>query len=236
MEIQELTKRLGVTYVVDIEPTKHWTHYPMKPIGVTLHNAATTASGANVHNYNKYSIRTSGDGVKSWHISVGEDGAYQALGLDINGWHAGDGAGDGNLKTIGIEIARDLNDDPHLYAKAEDNALRVAAALLVYFGLTIDDLYKHQDWSGKYCPHRILRENRWDSVKHRVKTYMDMLTAEPEPEPEQEEKIYRVQVGAFSKKSGALVAKDAIAQIFKLPDAQKILKEIGMEKTEPFIP
>lgn len=31
---------------------------------------------------------------------------------------------------------------------------------------------KHQDWNGKYCPHRILAEDRWGSFLNRIKEAM----------------------------------------------------------------
>lgn len=198
-------RHLGVPLTVDIEPIRAYKHFPMDFQFVTLHNAAAKSNGFSVHNYNRYSIRTSGDGIKSWHFSVGEDGAYQALPLDLNGWHAGDEGGDGNLKSVGIEIARDLSDSPNLYDQAEDYGLRLAAALLVAKGLSIDRLRKHQDWSGKYCPHRILRENRWEAVKGRVSEYIaeiNRLESQPEQKP-QAKPIYHVQVGAFSNPKNA---------------------------------
>ncbi|XLG11090.1 N-acetylmuramoyl-L-alanine amidase [Bacillus subtilis] len=39
------------------------------------------------------------------------------------------------------------------------------AQLLKERGWGIDRVRKHQDWNGKYCPHRILSEGRWDEVK-----------------------------------------------------------------------
>ena len=34
---------------------------------------------------------------------------------------------------------------------------------------------KHQDWSGKYCPHRILSEGRWQSFLQRIETALETL-------------------------------------------------------------
>ncbi|WP_430623558.1 hypothetical protein [Lysinibacillus fusiformis] len=31
---------------------------------------------------------------------------------------------------------------------------------------------KHQDWNGKYCPHRILSEDRWGSFLKRIEEAM----------------------------------------------------------------
>ncbi len=34
---------------------------------------------------------------------------------------------------------------------------------------------KHQDWNGKYCPHRILSEGRWDEVKAVIEVELKAL-------------------------------------------------------------
>lgn len=40
---------------------------------------------------------------------------------------------------------------------------------------TIDRVRKHQDWNGKYCPHRILSEGRWDEVKAAIEAELNAL-------------------------------------------------------------
>ncbi|WP_187957591.1 peptidoglycan-binding protein, partial [Bacillus subtilis] len=51
------------------------------------------------------------------------------------------------------------------YKAAEKLAIKFVAQLLKERGWGIDRVRKHQDWNGKYCPHRILSEGRWDEVK-----------------------------------------------------------------------
>lgn len=34
---------------------------------------------------------------------------------------------------------------------------------------------KHQDWNGKYCPHRILSEGKWDEVKAAIDAELKTL-------------------------------------------------------------
>ncbi|MED4649961.1 peptidoglycan-binding protein, partial [Bacillus inaquosorum] len=51
------------------------------------------------------------------------------------------------------------------YKAAEKLAIKFVAQLLKERGWGIDRVRKHQDWNGKYCPHRILSERRWDEVK-----------------------------------------------------------------------
>lgn len=207
------SKKLKIPWLEDLAGDRSYTHYDMHPEYVTIHNAASPWGGKALHNYNTRSIETSCDGVKSWHLSCGEDGAYQALPFTINGWHAGDGGdGPGNRESVGIEIARDLSQDTSLYAQAETMGAKAAACVLYSLDLGVDRLRKHQDWSGKYCPHRILREGRWDSFKSEVGLYLKDIkgassvheTAPAEPlVPDTKKVFYRVQVGAFSVYSRA---------------------------------
>ncbi|MEB9593758.1 N-acetylmuramoyl-L-alanine amidase, partial [Bacillus cereus] len=54
------------------------------------------------------------------------------------------------------------------YYKAEDNAAIVVAQLMKQYNIPINKVRTHQSWSGKYCPHRMLAEGRWDSFIERV--------------------------------------------------------------------
>lgn len=50
--------------------------------------------------------------------------------------------------------------------------MQYIAKLLKHFGWGIERVKKHQDWNGKYCPHRILAENRLDSFLKRIENAM----------------------------------------------------------------
>jgi N-acetylmuramoyl-L-alanine amidase CwlA len=131
----------------------------MTPEYITVHN---TANDASANNEVQYMINNSSQ--VSYHIAVDDVEAVQGLPLDRNGWHCGDGNGTGNRKSIGVEICYSRSGGER-YRKAEQNAIKVIAQLLRERGWGIDRVKKHQDWSGKYCPHRILDEGRWESFK-----------------------------------------------------------------------
>lgn len=77
---------------------------------------------------------------------------------------------DESLISMNIEICEDGD-----HAKAEKNAQVLAAALLkTYPGSMI---FKHQDWSGKFCPRVILNRNGWGAF---VTGIYDLLDATPE--------------------------------------------------------
>jgi|GEM_PF-1608187 len=142
---------------------------PMNGVNyITIHNTAEPFSAW----HERCRVNNSQEGVKavSFHFAVDENGAVQLLPLDQCGWHAGDGRGNGNMHSLAIEICRSACYGPNesLYRRAEANAVLLAAWLLDCYGLPDKALKKHQDWSGKFCPHRILEEHRWDDFVHRV--------------------------------------------------------------------
>jgi len=134
---------------------------------ITIHNTWNDAPAVNERDYLN---KRHDDVYISFHFAVDEKEAVQILPLDVCGWHAGDGNGKGNRASIGIEICRSrcVGKDEPLYRGAEENGVRLAAWLLNKYNLPLSALRKHQDWSGKYCPHRILDEHRWESFKTRV--------------------------------------------------------------------
>lgn len=136
---------------------------------ITVHNTANDASAANeiaYHNHNNNEV--------SFHVAVDDKEVIQCLPFNRNAWHCGDGQGAGNRKSIGIEICYSKSGGPR-YVAAEENAVQYIASLLKQFGWGVERIKKHQDWSGKYCPHRILDEKRWGSFKGRVQKALEAL-------------------------------------------------------------
>ncbi|MCT4631977.1 MAG: N-acetylmuramoyl-L-alanine amidase [Firmicutes bacterium] len=132
-------------------------------IGITIHNTGNPSKTADDEMHSNWMKRVEREDKKyvSAHFFVDDDSITQIIPIDEVAYHAGDGHGDGNYKTIAIEICE--NGD---MKKAEENAIRLAASLIkTYPHLKI---YKHQDWSGKYCPRALLMENRWESFKDSV--------------------------------------------------------------------
>ncbi|TKI66708.1 XlyB [Lysinibacillus mangiferihumi] len=138
----------------------------MTPKFITVHNTANDASAANEV---KYMI--SNNNQVSYHVAVDDKEVIQAIPFNRNAWHCGDGIGKGNMKSIGIEICYSKSGGAR-YAAAEENAVQYIAKLLKEYGWGIDRVKKHQDWNGKYCPHRILSENRWNSFLKRIEEAM----------------------------------------------------------------
>ncbi|WP_130068069.1 N-acetylmuramoyl-L-alanine amidase [Bacillus albus] len=136
--------------------------YTMNPEYITVHN---TYNDAPAENEIAYMIRN--DNQVSFHIAVDDKEAIQGLPLERNAWACGDGNGAGNRKSISVEICYSLSGGERYY-KAEDNAAIVVAQLMKQYNIPISKVRTHRSWNGKYCPHRMLAEGRWDSFIERV--------------------------------------------------------------------
>lgn len=130
--------------------------YSMKPEYITVHN---TANDASAENEIKYMIGNNNQ--VSFHYAVDDKEVVQGILTSRNTWHAGDGAnGTGNRKSIAIEICYSKSGGDR-FIKAEKKAAELIAELLHSWNLGLDRVKKHQDWNGKYCPHRTL-DMGWD--------------------------------------------------------------------------
>lgn len=138
--------------------------YMTNPEGITVHNTANDASAENEVRYMQENFKQI-----SYHIAVDDKEAVLGVPLNRNAWHAGDGNGKGNRKTIAVEICYSLSGGER-FIKAEKNAAALIAEMLKERGWGIDKVYKHQDWSGKYCPHRTI-DMGWER-------FLNMICAE----------------------------------------------------------
>lgn len=137
---------------------------------ITIHNTANDASAAN-----EISYMIGNTSSTSFHFAVDDKEVRQGIPTNRNAWHTGDGTnGTGNRKSIGVEICYSESGGAR-YKKAEALAIKFVAQLLKERGWGIDRVRKHQDWNGKYCPHRILSEGRWNAVKAAIEKELKAL-------------------------------------------------------------
>ena len=136
--------------------------YPMDAQYITIHNTANDASALN-----EIAYMARNNNATSYHVAVDDKHAVQAIPFNRNAWHCGDGSGNGNRKSIGIEICYSKSGGPR-YAAAEENAIEYVAYVLKDKGWGMDRVKWHRDWSGKNCPHRIFAEGRATSVRNRI--------------------------------------------------------------------
>ena len=142
--------------------------YPMVAEFIVVHN---TANDASARNEVAYMIRNN-DKV-SFHYAIDDKEIVQGIPEDRNAWHAGDGNGPGNRKGIGIEICYSKSGGQR-FIEAEKLAAKFIAYKLKEKGWGIDKVKKHQDFSGKYCPHRTL-DMGWQRFLDMVKSELDKL-------------------------------------------------------------
>lgn len=196
--------------------------YQMTPIGICVHNTANDASAANEISYMR-----SNDKSTSFHIAVDDVGAVQGVSFDRNAWHAGDGTdGEGNRKHIAIEICYSKSGGEK-FTKAEDNAAELIAQLLKERNWGVDRVKKHQDFSGKYCPHRTL-DLGWDRFINKVKEKLGTSMADMYTLPSGN------QVDLSNRESNIVLAKmwDEVVhqQLWiKKVDAQKEVEKVQIE-------
>ena len=143
--------------------------YIMVPEIFVIHNTASDAPAKNEIAYMKNNnLQT------SFHFAVDDVEVRQGIPIDRNAFHAGDGSrGTGNRKGIGVEICYSKSGGMR-FEKAEERAAEFVAEKLIEFGWGIERVKKHQDFSGKYCPHRTL-ELGWERFLKKVELYMDLL-------------------------------------------------------------
>ena len=150
--------------------------YSMNPIEICIHNTANTATARNEV---AYMNRTAN--YTSYHVAIDDKEAVQAIPFNRNAFAAGDGVnGRGNRRAIHIEICYSLDggNNGHQsarYLKAEENAALYTAHVLHQYGWGVDKVKKHQDYSGKYCPHVILANGKWQWFKNRVQAHLNAL-------------------------------------------------------------
>ncbi|WP_199715006.1 peptidoglycan recognition protein family protein [Acutalibacter sp. 1XD8-33] len=166
--------------------------YTRTPRFVVVHN---TGNDAPAENEAAYMQRREEE--VSFHFAVDEDKAVQCLPLDRNAWASGDGRGPGNMYGIHVEICRSLSGGER-FTKAEQNAARLTAGLLKRYGWGPGQVKKHQDFDGKYCPHRTL-DLGWQRFLNLVKAELERLNKKEEP------KLTEAQVKEIARKEAQAV-------------------------------
>ena len=152
--------------------------YSMKPEGISIHNTANDASAMSEISYmirNNMKV--------SFHEAIDDYRVVQGIEHNRNAYHAGDGHGFGNMKTIGIEICYSKSGGER-FEKAERNAAERIAYLMKQYGWTLDNITDsrhtigtHQNRSGKYCPHRTL-DNGLERFYNMIREEYRELTGE----------------------------------------------------------
>jgi N-acetylmuramoyl-L-alanine amidase len=193
----------------------------IKPRGIMVHSTGANNSylrryvgpddgilGENQYNNHWNQHRPSGRQV-CVHAFIGKlkngtIATYQTLPWDHRGWHAG---GDANNSYIGFEICEDNLTDASYFNAVYKEATELCANLCKVYGLTEKDILGHYEGYQKKIASNHGDPRHWfsrhgksmDTFRADVKK---LLTA-PTPSTTPPQKLYRVQVGAYSIKSNA---------------------------------
>ena len=136
--------------------------------GITYHETDNTSKGSNAmaHANLLYNGWKDANGVirsTSWHYCVDSGGATRSVPEAEVAWCQGDGRGDGNMKTISIEICVNSDGDFNI---ARKNACILGADILFRNGIKNINGYvwQHNSWSGKNCPRNIRAKGLWNEM------------------------------------------------------------------------
>lgn len=184
--------------------------YPMKPTRIVVHN---TGNDASAKNEVAYMVRN--DKEVSFHAAVDDVEIVQGIPFDRNAWGSGDGSGKGNREGIHIEICYSASGGAR-FIQAERNAAEYIASLLKEFGWGIDRVTKHQDYNGKYCPHRTL-DMGWGRFLKMVQSELDKLNKPKEDDEMLSYEQFEAYMDRYMKeraaKPAAEWAEKGIAQV-----------------------
>ena len=195
----------------------HWTANTGKGANAIANrnffNRETTKASAHYIVDSKNIIRCIPDDEVAYHVGAKQ---YTAFGESIKA--AGKSP---NFSTIGIEMCVNSDDD---FAVMKYISRALAAKLLLVNHLTIDDLVRHYDITGKNCPQFLLEEKDWEEFKELVLDILKKSSA-------YKERKYGI-VNTESSGLNVRTSPDTITStvLFKIPKGHKV--EIVEEKGE----
>ena len=186
--------------IINMITTKNKNHYNgvNKCLYITIHETGNTDVGANAINHAKYINNGSSE---TWHYTVDSERVVQQYNESVQCWHCGDGRGDGNLNSIGIEMC--VNSDGNIN-KTIDNTIDLVKYLMNKFNIPINNVVQHNRWNGKNCPQNIRsgKPITWGTFIDKIKST-----------PIDKDVLYKVQVGAFSIKDNAIKLSNELQKL-----------------------
>jgi len=140
----------------------------MEALYLTIHSTGNPESTA--QNEHDWLQNSENQNKSSFHVVVDDKKAIWCIPPNEVAWHAGDGRGPGNMKSIGLEICESGDREQTL-----KNAAHISAIIMDANKIPFANLKQHYDWSGKNCP-RILRDTkRWEEFKKMIKEEMMLI-------------------------------------------------------------
>ena len=132
---------------------------------ITIHETGNKNKSANALFHAKYI--NSGSST-TWHYTVDDKEIIQHFEDNAQCWHCGDGKGDGNLNSIGIEMCINSDGD---FNKTIENTIKLVRYLMNKYNIPIENVVQHNKWSGKNCPANIRsgKPITWDEFINKIR-------------------------------------------------------------------
>ena len=170
--------------------------YSMNAEFIVVHN---TYNDAPAKNEVAYMIRN--DNQVSFHYAIDDKEIVQGIPENRNAFHAGDGRnGKGNRKGLSIEICYSKSGGQR-FINAEKLAAKFIASKLKEKKWGIDKVKKHQDFSGKYCPHRTL-DMGWQRFLNMVQAELNALKGADKVADKDKPSNWAKETWEWAKKEG----------------------------------
>ena len=165
---------------------------------ITIHETGNTNKGANALNHGKYINNGSS---ATWHYTVDDKQIIQHYEDSVQCWHCGDGRGDGNLNSIGVEMC--INSDGN-FNKTIENTIELVKYLMNKHNIPIANVVQHNKWNGKNCPANIRsgKPITWNTFINKIKN-----------KPTENNILYKVQVGAFRNRDNAIKLSNELKKL-----------------------
>ena len=132
---------------------------------ITIHETGNKNKGANALNHVKYINNGSSS---TWHYTVDSMQVVQHYEDIVQCWHSGDGKGEGNTNSIGIEMC--INSDGNMNDTI-NNTIELVQYLMNKYNIPINNVVQHNKWSGKNCPANIRsgKPINWNTFIDKIK-------------------------------------------------------------------
>lgn len=137
---------------------------------IAIHQTGNVGKGANAEMHGKLQVngntRTAG-----WHYTVDDKEAVQSFPHSARVYHTG--TTHGHKNAIAVEICINSDGD---YKKAIANAVELVKKIMKQEGISINNVKRHYDYSGKICPAQIMDNKEgisWTDFKNMLQDNSD---------------------------------------------------------------
>lgn len=132
---------------------------------ITIHERKSGQSAENVVRFCTNDLRREG-----FHYAIDEKDIVEMIPPNKIAFACGDGMnGDGNNHSIQIEICGAYDYSSDRYYRAIENTVIFVKQLMNEYKIPIENIKKHQDWTGLNCPERMIKENLWEDFIKELK-------------------------------------------------------------------